>query len=99
MANRRRERQARRSREAQKLEMLPLPYDRRNGILFVTGLLVIAAGYLCLAQPPVDGFLSLTLAPILLVIGYCGIIPAALILKKREEGEEGEGEKIMTVVP
>ena len=75
--------------------MLPLPYDRRNLIVFLAGLAVIAVGYLCMAQPPVDGFLSLTLAPILLVIGYCGLIPAALLLKRKneEEGEEGEAKQ------
>ncbi len=89
MANRRRERARRtgsgRGREQSGIEVLPLPYDRRNLIVFLAGLAVIAVGYFCMAQPPVDGFLSLTLAPILLVIGYCGLIPVALLLKKKNE--------------
>ena len=36
-------------------------------------------------QPPVDGFLSLTLAPILLVIGYVFLIPMALLMKSQKE--------------
>ena len=89
MANRRRERarSARRSREKTEIEVLPLPYDRRNLIVFMAGSVVIAVGYICMAQPPVDGFLSLTLAPILLVIGYLGLVPAALLLKKKGEEE------------
>ncbi|MDA0745124.1 MAG: hypothetical protein O2954_01295 [bacterium] len=44
------------------------------------GLGTILLGYLCLAQPPVDGFLLLSLAPVLLVIGYCVLIPLALLM-------------------
>lgn len=48
--------------------------------MFLAGIGTILIGYLFLAQPPVDGFLSLTLAPILLVLGYCVLIPIALLL-------------------
>ena len=65
-----------------------LPYGKRNGIVLLIGLLVIAIGYFCMARPPVDGFLSLTLAPILLVIGYCVLIPTALLLKRDGEAAE-----------
>ncbi|MDA0745132.1 MAG: hypothetical protein O2954_01345 [bacterium] len=57
-----------------------LPYTKKNAIVFGAGMLVILLGYLCLAQPPVDGFLSLSLAPVLLVIGYCVLIPLALLM-------------------
>jgi len=57
------------------------PYGRKNYIVFGAALVVIILGYIALGQPPVDGFLSLTLAPILLVVGYCVLIPLALILK------------------
>jgi hypothetical protein len=58
----------------------PLRYSRRNWTFLGAGLGTILIGYLCLSQPPVDGFLSLTLAPILLVIGYCVLIPLGLLL-------------------
>jgi hypothetical protein len=65
---------------------------RRNAQVFAAGIAVILIGYPCLAQPPVDGFLSLTLAPILLVLGYCVIIPIALLLGDKEaETEENVG--------
>lgn len=56
-----------------------LPYGGRNVRLFVLGLVFISVGYFCLSRPPVDGFLSLTFAPILLVIGYCVLIPMGLL--------------------
>jgi hypothetical protein len=52
-------------------------FARPNFVLFGLAALFILTGYWALSQEPVDGFLSLTLAPILLVIGYCVIIPFA----------------------
>lgn len=61
-----------------------LPFTRKNWTLFGVGLLVIVAGYVLLRIPPVDGFLSLTAAPILLVIGYCVLVPAAILVREGE---------------
>lgn len=47
--------------------------------LLLTGLALIGLGYLCLNHPPANGFFSLTLAPILLVLGYGLLIPLALL--------------------
>ena len=68
-----------------------LPYARQNVQFIAAGIVTILIGYLCLAQPPVDGFLSLTLAPILLVIGYCVLVPIGLLIGgKRETEPEAE---------
>lgn len=67
-----------------------LPFTRRNWILFLVGLGVIAVGYVLLRIPPVDGFLSLTAAPILLVAGYCVILPAAILVRHRNRNGGGE---------
>ncbi|MEE2659592.1 MAG: hypothetical protein VX733_13885 [Candidatus Latescibacterota bacterium] len=58
-----------------------LPFTRRNWILFAAGIAVIAVGYLMLRIPPADGFLSLTAAPILLVLGYCVLLPMAILAR------------------
>ena len=67
-----------------------MPYTKRNVRFFAAGIGVILLGYFFLAQPPVDGFYSLTLAPILLVIGYCVLIPIAILIGdgKKPEAEE-----------
>ena len=62
-----------------------LPYAERNIWLFGLGLVTIALGYVFLSLPPVDGFMSLTLAPLLLVLGYCVFIPIALLSRQKEE--------------
>ena len=73
----------------------PLPYTRRNWTFLGAGVLTILIGYLCLSQPPVDGFLSLTLAPILLVIGYCVLIPLGLLLgESKKPPDEASGKSV-----
>ena len=54
-----------------------------NTVLLGLGVAALVAGYLALARG------SITLAPILLVSGYCGLIPASLLWRKRgvETGE------------
>ncbi len=64
-----------------------LPFTNRNWIILGGGVAVIAAGYGLLSIPPADGFLSLTMAPILLVLGYCVVIPWAILYKDSEARE------------
>ncbi len=52
-----------------------LAFKRKNYILLGAGLLTIIAGFISLNAG------SITLAPILLVAGYCVLIPLALLLK------------------
>ena len=62
------------------------PFGTRNYIAFAIALVVITLGYITLNQG------SITLSPILLVLGYCVLIPVALIIKdpslKKEMSEE-----------
>jgi hypothetical protein len=59
-----------------------LPFTRINYIGLCVGIAIIVIGYICLAQPPADSFISRTLAPILLVLGYCVVIPVSIFLKE-----------------
>ena len=68
-----------------------LPFTRKNWILFSVGLAVITVGYILLRIPPVDGFLSLTLAPVLLVVGYCILVPAAILVREADSGGDSGG--------
>ena len=89
MANqRRRDRQRKRARRGEPSTVqYSLPYDKRNGGVFLAAIVLIVIGYICMAQPPVDGFLSLTLAPIFLVIVYVILIPIALLMRTQEDIE------------
>ncbi|MBP8976828.1 MAG: hypothetical protein KBG83_08945 [Bacteroidetes bacterium] len=60
-----------------------LPFTKENYIIFLIGLVVITLGYIALSQSPWDGTLPLVVAPILLVLGYCVIIPIGIIYRKK----------------
>lgn len=59
-----------------------LPFTKRNWTWLGIGLLVIIVGYIALARG------SITLAPILLVAGYCILIPIAILLGEKKKQEE-----------
>ena len=51
-----------------------------NSILLGLGLVTLVVGYLALSRG------SITLAPVLLVLGYCVLVPASLLLRARRQG-------------
>jgi hypothetical protein len=51
-----------------------------NNLLFGLAVASLLAGYVTLSQG------STTLAPILLVLGYCVLVPASLLLRGRDQG-------------
>ena len=62
-----------------------LPFEKENYLIMGVGLLVIILGYVALSGNQVEGFLPLTVAPILLVLGYCVIIPIGIMYRKKEK--------------
>ncbi len=66
-----------------------LPYKKINYILFGSGIVTIILGYFLLSignTTTWDNPLSVSVAPVVLVIGYCVLIPYALLYRpKREE--------------
>jgi hypothetical protein len=57
-------------------------FGKRNYVLFAVGLLVIIAGFIFL------GTGDTVFAPIFLVLGYCVIIPVAIIIKDKKKEPE-----------
>lgn len=60
-------------------ERFEWPFGPRNYMVFGLGLLVIIVGYISLAAG------SITLSPILLVLGYCVFIPISIIIDGKKE--------------
>ena len=58
---------------------------KKNIYIFLSGLILLIIGYVLMAQPPVYGFLSMTLAPIILVFTYLVVFPAAILVKDTAE--------------
>ena len=52
-----------------------LPFGRKNQLLFGVGFFIILVGYYFLSKN------SITMAPLLLVVGYCIIIPLSIMAK------------------
>jgi hypothetical protein len=48
------------------------------------GIVIILLGYLALSATPWDNPLAITVAPILLVLGYCVVIPIGIIYRKKQ---------------
>lgn len=61
-----------------------LGFGRVNYYLMALGLAFIIIGYITLASG------SITLAPILLVLGYCVILPTAILIKDRWSNKTAE---------
>lgn len=64
---------------------LSWPFGMKNYLLFGLALVVIAIGYITL------GYGSITLSPILLVVGYCVLIPISLIIKDKKVESDSDG--------
>ncbi len=61
---------------------------KKNIQLFILGLIAVTVAFVLMAQPPVDGFLSRTLAPIILVVAYLIIIPVAILTRDKKENKK-----------
>jgi len=61
-----------------------LGFDKLNYILMAVGLGMIVLGYILLAVGDITG------APILLVIGYCAVLPVAILISRRSKQGSAE---------
>jgi hypothetical protein len=73
-----------------KTNVAALPFTRSNYQILAVGLVVIVLGFITLGQQPWDGTLPLVVAPILLVLGYCVIIPLGILYRSKAE-EQANG--------
>jgi hypothetical protein len=67
-----------------------MPLDPVNFKIIGVGVVVIIAGYLAMMSGGIEGFLPLVLSPILLVLGYCVIIPIGILYQKGRFFSRGE---------
>ena len=64
---------------------IALPFSKENYFLLLVGVFVITVGYILMELGGAYDSLSIVIAPIILVIGYCVIIPFAIFYKKKEK--------------
>ena len=75
-------------KKSKSTKSLIFPLEKQNYIILAIGLVVIVIGYIALASNGVEGFMPLVVAPVLLVLGYCVIIPFGILYKVKEKAEE-----------
>jgi len=56
-----------------------LPFSGRNYLLFAIGVLFIVLGFVLLSTG------DISISPVLLVLGYCGFLPAAILVKRKQK--------------
>lgn len=79
------------SPKAAKTEEISWPFGMKNYLIFAAALIVIVIGYVTL------GYGSMTLAPALLVLGYCVLIPVAIVIKdKPDKAADASGSDLST---
>jgi len=61
-----------------------LPFTKTNYILFIAGLFVIILGYILMGTGELNSTQSLTVSPIVLLIGYLVVFPIAILYKKKD---------------
>lgn len=59
-------------------------FSKKNYQLFLLGIGLMVVGYVLLGQGPETNPLSLNVAPVMLVLAYCVVVPLALIVKSPE---------------
>ena len=57
------------------------PFGKKNYVLFLIGVLTLVLGYVIMYLGSTYSFQSIVLAPIILVVGYCIIIPVSIMIK------------------
>jgi uncharacterized protein with PQ loop repeat len=73
---------------------ISLPLEKENFVIISIGILFLIVGYIFMSENSVDGFLPTVIAPILLVLGYCVIIPYGIIKKPSRLKKVGKGAEI-----
>jgi hypothetical protein len=77
-----------REKVKQKQKEQPLGISAWNLRLFGIAVITLVLGYVLLSIGPADSGWSLNIAPIVLIIGYCVLIPLAIFWKPKSQREQ-----------
>jgi len=58
-------------------------FDKTNYQIFGIGLIIIVCGYILMATGETESYQSTKIAPLILTLGYCGVIPLSILYKKK----------------
>jgi len=63
---------------------ITFPFDKQNVLIICSGIVVIVIGYILMAQDSVNGFVPTSVAPVVLLLGYCVIIPFGILKRAKK---------------
>ena len=69
-------------KKKQKIAVVTLP-EKENYYIIIAGVAIIILGYILLAMGGVEDALALVISPIILVIGYCVVIPIGIMYRRK----------------
>ena len=65
------------------LSHLHFALTSKNYMIITLGIVFIILGYILMAENSVDGFLPTIVAPILLIFGYCVVVPIGILYSSK----------------
>ncbi len=72
------------SKTKQKREF-SFPLEKENFMIVGLGIALLIVGYILMSQNSVDGFMPTVVSPILLIAGYCVVIPYGILKRPKSE--------------
>ncbi|HMQ67885.1 MAG TPA: hypothetical protein PKA90_02005 [Ignavibacteria bacterium] len=67
------------------LSHLHFALTSKNYMIIASGIVLIILGYILMSENSVDGFLPTIVAPILLIFGYCVVVPIGILYNAKSE--------------
>jgi membrane protein YdbS with pleckstrin-like domain len=71
-------------------------WNKKNYILLFVGFVLLLAGYYFMSINPWNSFPALFISPIILVIAYVLIFPAAILYKEKRKTEKPENKETVS---
>lgn len=68
------------------------PLEKENFVIIGIGIALLIVGYILMAENSVSGFMPTVVAPILLVLGYCVVIPYGILKRPKSAAAKAESE-------
>lgn len=61
---------------------------KKNILLIAIGIVLLIIGFICLATGPADNPVSLTVAPLILVLAYLVVIPLGILFGSKKQDKQ-----------
>lgn len=69
-------------------------WKKENYLILVTGMILLIIGYFVMSIDPWNSTPAIVISPIILLIVYILIVPAAILYRKKGKADKTEGEEI-----